>query len=191
MMAEQTTKKRKVIDYSKIIEWGKAEIEKTRVRKTQIINEMADKLAKVDGIELQKISTIISNELRDQGITPKWVRTILPPEYKMAARSRNISTGICGINSAKYTQLPETEQLTEEEQEESIETQYGAFQIQPESYLSEDLEKYDRNLLIRIIRWHEDKENQQLKDAFGWDSERRDLKDRIKQLEQEIRRLTP
>lgn len=115
MEATLEQKKKKKLDYSGIIGWGKDELKKNEdgylKRKEQIINEMADKLSKIEGIERQKISMILCKELK--GIVgATWIREKLPPEYKTEYRSKNASKRKSSNTSvAKQAQIPETEDL--------------------------------------------------------------------------------
>lgn len=81
-------------DYAAIINWARTELANINDdylrRKSEIINSLATRLEGT--IPIYKICSCISHELKGI-VTAKYVRLVLPPEYKQQSRNR---AKICG-----------------------------------------------------------------------------------------------
>lgn len=170
---------------SEIIEWAKSQLktndEKHATKKYEIINEAATRLEKV-GIEQQKISTIISKELKGF-VTADYVTQVLPPEYK---NQKNSKSGKVGnkkrrdISAKETKEIPNLRPVTEIENtanwipptetgkgsikkehtaicedcnQEIREREFGQYQIKPENCIVKDVDKYSRELLIEYVKY--------------------------------------
>lgn len=87
--------------------------------------------------------------------TKQTISRVLPETAKNPKMDRNkiVNKKLTNenTNATNPTLTPEAE-----EHDEAVQTQYGKFQIKPDEYLIEDLNKYDTDLLIKIIK-HLDK----------------------------------
>lgn len=143
--------------------------------KSKVIDDLAYQLSKDPDIERDKISKMISDELKGY-VTDRFVQETLPPEYKVAYRSKNaLKAKSSRTSSAKQT-LPELE--TEQEPEE-------IWQISPKDYEVEDLPKYDKTMLIKIIMMYREDDRVVKQIARESDKRLRNYEARIKDLEKE------
>jgi hypothetical protein len=98
------------MDYTDTINWAKDELANIKNdynrKKSDIINHLADKLAKITTIETHKISKIIHSELKDYGCSARYIREVLPPEYKQQSKSRAKSAAL--IYAAAFSFKNET-----------------------------------------------------------------------------------
>ena len=133
-------------------DWARKELETNQniffKKKSQVINELADRLARA-GVQPQKISTLIIKQLKGY-VTQPYVSTVLPPEYKQEYRSKNGKKRKSSINS--YAKRTETIPPTESQEDKII------WQIKPEEYRIKEVEQYDKSYLIGVVKFL-DKEN--------------------------------
>lgn len=135
------------LEYTRLIE----ELKECIVSTTAAAQRLYEQ-GKKDGLSNEVIRKDI--ELALGGIVKeRRLREILPPQLKHVSKVRK--PVLRHLSAANTENKITTAELNE--QEESIKTEYGIFQIKPEEYRTEDLPKYDREQLIKIIKWYEER----------------------------------
>jgi hypothetical protein len=212
-LQEDPKKKKKKLDYAEIIEDAKRELaecektytndvkeaeEKREKRKSEIVNDLADQLSKIPGIEQHKISIIIKQELKGL-VSESYINDVLPPEYKnenQSNRAKGKSKGNgdndeeSGNGNAAGSEgnetLPGTEELTEDEKRVE---KWGKWHIKPSEYSPDDLHKYTHDLLESIIRHKEREEIELLERITNYEGRLNTSKEKIAELKKEIAEL--
>jgi hypothetical protein len=156
-------------------------------KKSEIINQLADKLSQIPGIELHKISAIITQEL--EGIvSPRYIREALPPEYKNENQSNRVKgrdkSG--GANPCRNEFEPEKESDAGFAEPNTakfrLKPEFGYYHIEPKEYLIEDLSQYTTDLKDGIIKYLDNENRRLMNDTAKFDGQFKKAEEVLKDL---------